>query len=192
MEDFLLQCFCRTIAPLRNPYKHKRFCAITSITPVGRWTRTLDISIPHCIPLFCLCCFVLLALVCLFVSGDAYVFAYPYAWTVNFEMRLEGIDSACISACRSECISARNSVSMSADGSNFMLASISVDILIVCRRSKNVPFSSTTLYQNLDFLAPKHKIPKRAGLVSMSFPWTPRELQHVYENGADSSNMQVS
>ena len=70
----------------------------------------------------------------MFVPGKAYVFANPYAWTVNFEMRLEGIDSACISAGRSERISAGNSVSMSANGSDFMLASNSVDISIICRR----------------------------------------------------------
>ena len=138
MEDVLLQCFCRTIAPLRNPYKHKRFCAITSITPVGRWTRALDISIPHCIPLFCFFCVVLLALVCAFVSGNVYVFAYPYAWTVNFEMGLEGIDSAGDSVCNSERISVSTSerISAGADDSNCMSASNSVDIHIICQRSK--------------------------------------------------------
>ena len=116
--------------------------------------------------LFCLLCvcfvlfdlFVLRCRLC-FVCSWRFcdVITYPYAWTVNFEMRLEGIDSACILAGRSERISAGDSVSMSADGSNFMLASNSVDISIICRRSKNVPFPSTTLYQNLDFLAPKHQ-----------------------------------
>ena len=33
---------------------------------------------------------------------------YPDAWTVNLEMRLEGIDSACSPACHSERISACN------------------------------------------------------------------------------------
>ena len=87
------------------------------------------------------------------------VITYPYAWTVNFEKRLEGIDSACISAGRSERISAGNSVSMSADGSNLMLANNSVDISIFCRRSKNVQFSLRTPYHNLNFLAPDHQMP---------------------------------
>ncbi len=61
-----------------------------------------------------------LALVCVFVSGNAYLLAYPYAWTVNFEMRLEGIDSAGDSACNSERISASTSelISAGADDSN--------------------------------------------------------------------------
>ena len=111
--------------------------------------------------MFCLFCFVLLALVCVLVSGDAYVFAYPYAWTVNFEMRLEGIDSAGDSACNSERISVSTSERISAGtaDSNCMSASNSVDISISCRRSKNVQFSLRTLHQILNFLAPEHQIP---------------------------------
>ena len=156
-------CNALSEMPLRNPYKHKRFCAITSITPVGRWTRALDISIPHCIPLFCLFCCVLFALVCAFVSGDAYVLAYryPYAWTVNFEMGLEGIHSACDSACNSERISVSTSerISAGADDSNCMSAINSVDIHIICQRSKSAHFSLRTPYQNLNFLAPEHQMP---------------------------------
>ena len=79
-----------------------------------------------------------LALVCVFVSGDVYLFAYPYAWTVNFELRLEGIDSAGDSACNSERISATTSEPISAgtDDSNCMSANNSVDISINCLRSK--------------------------------------------------------
>ena len=114
------------------------------------------LCVVHCLLYFvcfvCSACFVLfdlfvlrcrLCFACSWRFCD--VITYPYAWTVNFEMRLEGIDSACISARRSERISAGNSVSMSADGSNFMLVSVSVNMFIACRRSKNVPFSSTTL-----------------------------------------------
>ena len=102
-----------------------------------------------------------LTLVCAFVSGDAYLFAYPYAWTVNFEMRLEGIDSAGDSACNSERISVSTSerVSAGTDDSNCMSASNSVHIYIICRRSKNVQFSLRTPYQNLNFLAPGHQMP---------------------------------
>ena len=102
-----------------------------------------------------------LALVCVFVSGDAYVFAYPYAWTVNFEMRLERIDSAGDSACNSERISASTPelISAGTDDSNCMSASNLVDISMICRRSKHVQFSLRTPYQNLNFLALEHRIP---------------------------------
>ena len=111
--------------------------------------------------LFVLFCFVLFALVCACASGDAYVFAYPYAWTVNFEMGLEGIDSAGDSACNSERISVSTSerISAGADDSNGMSASNSVDIHITCQRSKNAPFSLRPPYQNLNFLAPEHQMP---------------------------------
>ena len=102
-----------------------------------------------------------LALVCVVVSGDAYLFAYPYAWTANFEMRLEGIASAGDSACNSELISASTSepISAGADDSNCMSASNSFNISINCRRSKNVQFSLRKPYQNFNFLAPEHQMP---------------------------------
>ena len=120
-------------------------------------------SIPHCIPLFCcvLFCFVLLALMCAVVPGNAYVFAYPYAWTTNFEMRLERIDLAGDSACNSERISASTSepISTGTDDSNCMSASNCVDNSIICRRSKSVQFSLRTPYQDLNFLATEHQMP---------------------------------
>ena len=111
--------------------------------------------------LFVLFCFVLFALVCACVSGDAYVFAYPYAWTVNFEMGLEGIASAGDSACNSERISVSTSerISAGADDSNGMSASNSVDISISCRRSKKLQFSLRNPYRNLNLLAPEHQMP---------------------------------
>ena len=79
---------------------------------------------------------------------------YPYAWTVNFEMRLEGI-----SAGNSEGISAGNSGGISADDSKGVSTGNSVGISMSCRHSKTVPFSLITPYQNLNFLAPEHRIP---------------------------------
>ena len=69
---------------------------------------------------------------------DAYVFAYRYAWTVNFEMRPDGMDSAGGSACNSERISVSTSerISAGADDSNCMLANNSVDFCIIRQRSK--------------------------------------------------------
>ena len=81
-----------------------------------------------------------LALVCVFVSGNAYLLAYPYAWTVNFEMRLEGNDLACISAGRSERISAYTLGSISADGSKCMSIGNSIEISIISRLSKMYHF----------------------------------------------------
>lgn len=110
---------------------------------------------------FVLVCFVLLALICVFVPGNAYIFANPYAWTANFEMRLERIDSAGDSACNSERISASTSepISAGSDDSNCMSASNFVDISMICRRSKNVQFSLRTPYQDLNFLATEHQMP---------------------------------
>ena len=74
LEDLLLQCFVgdvagsnawKTIAPLRNPDVQMRLCIITSITPVGRWTRALDrhvhtsLHTPVLFVRFVLFCFVL-------------------------------------------------------------------------------------------------------------------------------------
>ena len=61
-------------------------------------------------------------------------------------MRLEGNDSACNSAGHSERISACNSDSISADDSKCMSVGNSLAISIICRLSKNVPFSLITPY----------------------------------------------
>ena len=176
LESCLLQCFVgdvagsnawKTIAPLRNPDVHMRLCTITSITPVGRWTRALDrhvhtsLHTPVLFVCFVLFCFILLALICVFVLGNAYVFANPCAWTANFEMRLERIDSAGDSASNSERISASTSEPISAenDDSNCMSANNFVDISMICRRSTNVQFSLRTPYQDLNFLATEHQMP---------------------------------
>ena len=97
----------------------------------------------------------------MFVHEHARVFANPDAWTANFEMRLERIDSAGDSECNSERISASTSEPISAEGddANCMSASNFVDISMICRRSKNVQFSLRTHYQDLNFLATKHQMP---------------------------------
>ena len=126
----------------------------------------------HCLFYFvcfvCCVCFVLfdllvlrcrLCFACSWRFSD--VITYPYAWTVNFEMRLEGIDSAGDSACNSERISVSTSERISAGtaDSNCMSASNSVDICIICRRSKIAHFSLRAPYQNLNLLAPEHQMP---------------------------------
>ena len=101
----------------------------------------------------------------MFVPGNACVFANPYAWTANFEMRLERIDSAGDSAgdsaCNSERISASTSepISAGSDDSNCMSASNFVDISMICRRSKNVQCSLRTPCQNLTFWDTEHQKP---------------------------------
>ena len=56
-------------------------------------------------------------------------------------------------------ISAGNSGGISADDSKGISTGNSVRISMICRHSKTAPFSVITPHQNLNFLAPDHRIP---------------------------------
>ena len=81
----------------------------------------------------------------------------PLCLDCKFRDASRGAEITC--SLNSDGISAGNSGCISADDSKGISTGNSAGISMMFRHSKTVPFSLITPYQNLNFLAPEHRIP---------------------------------